>query len=142
MIGTELLPDIQLALRIKRAHLLAGGYKWRLRTISVETRQSVIERDQGVCRECGGHREQVDHIRGNDNHLANLQLLCRECHNRKTILRIKKISPEADPVAWAKAEELRTRVESFEALRVCDVDDWGKLWRSIRGRRLRAQNET
>lgn len=65
------------------------------------TRQRVVERDGGMCQECrrGGRTaigREVDHIvpkaeaekrgwpRSRRDALANLQLLCTECHRAKT----------------------------------------------------------
>jgi 5-methylcytosine-specific restriction endonuclease McrA len=56
-------------------------------------RPRVIRRDGGVCQgvledsgqRCGQPGTDVDHIIPGDNHaLDNLQLLCRQCHTRKT----------------------------------------------------------
>lgn len=48
-------------------------------------RQAVIARDRGRCQQCGRPGTDVDHIvRGNDHSLANLRLLCRTCHMRRT----------------------------------------------------------
>ena len=61
-----------------------GGKAWqRLRRI-------VLERDQGICQECGvvGAR-QVAHIearkKGGPDHPDNLRLLCGTCHRRETV---------------------------------------------------------
>lgn len=56
-------------------------------------RAAVFRRDGGLCRECLRQGRvapgtEVDHVvplsEGGGNDLANLQLLCRECHRRKT----------------------------------------------------------
>ena len=63
------------------------GYKWQ------KLRQLVIRRDKGLCQEClrlgfvtAG--SEVDHIlskaKGGADDLDNLQLLCKECHKKKT----------------------------------------------------------
>jgi 5-methylcytosine-specific restriction protein A len=58
-----------------------------------QLREQVIARDQGLCQCCLGFGRitpgrDVDHIRskreGGADTLANLQLLCRSCHNEKT----------------------------------------------------------
>lgn len=47
-------------------------------------RQQVIKRDR-VCVLCGAPGRDVDHIaRGQDHSLANLRLLCRSCHMKRT----------------------------------------------------------
>lgn len=49
---------------------------------------TLIARDGNECAICGGKWEQVDHIRpkaaGGLNCPSNLQLLCKECHRKKT----------------------------------------------------------
>lgn len=63
------------------------GYKWQ------KLRELVIRRDKGLCQEClrlgfvtAG--SDVDHIlskaKGGTDDLSNLQLLCKECHKKKT----------------------------------------------------------
>ena len=48
-------------------------------------RQQVIKRDRGLCVLCGSKGTDVDHIvRGMDHSLANLRLLCRSCHMKRT----------------------------------------------------------
>lgn len=50
-------------------------------------RSRVIKRDGSVCQECKTYTKNpdVDHIVPGDNHsLSNLQVLCRECHKKKT----------------------------------------------------------
>src|SRR5262245_22763478 len=47
-------PDVRVALVIKRAHLLAGGYAEKGRHLSPQERKAVFARDSGRCRECGG----------------------------------------------------------------------------------------
>lgn len=48
-------------------------------------RKAVIQRDRGLCVLCGSKGTDVDHIvRGMDHSLANLRLLCRSCHMKRT----------------------------------------------------------
>jgi 5-methylcytosine-specific restriction endonuclease McrA len=54
-----------------------------------QIKNSIYERDGVQCRCCGSSRRlTVDHIIpltwGGTNSLANLQLLCKLCHNKKT----------------------------------------------------------
>jgi 5-methylcytosine-specific restriction endonuclease McrA len=74
--GRIKLPDVAEALRIRRAHILAGGYSERLRRLPDSIRKAVITRDKGKCRKCGKPGNQIDHIHGDSCDLSNLQLLC------------------------------------------------------------------
>jgi 5-methylcytosine-specific restriction endonuclease McrA len=48
-------------------------------------RRAVIRKYDGKCAVCSEAANEVDHIlQGDDHSLANLQLLCREHHVRKT----------------------------------------------------------
>jgi 5-methylcytosine-specific restriction endonuclease McrA len=136
--GTAERPDIREALRIRLAHILAGGYDARGRATSDEIRQAVIARDAGRCRSCGGIGTEVDHIRGNSSELDNLQLLCADCHREKTIRSLQRISPEEQPELLAKAEALDDRATADAPLRFCDHSDWQTAWRSIKSARLSA----
>lgn len=52
---------------------------WRAR------RQTVLARDNYLCRNCGAPANEVDHrVAGDDHSLDNLQALCTPCHRRKT----------------------------------------------------------
>ena len=79
--GRDELPDVQEALRIRMAHLLNGGYPEDERQLSKAVRDAVIARDKGRCRKCRKPGNQIDHLRGNSDGLANLQVLCSRCHN-------------------------------------------------------------
>ncbi|MBZ5639086.1 MAG: HNH endonuclease [Acidobacteriia bacterium] len=52
-------------------------------------RQEILRRDQHVCRACGGHATDVDHIvpkrAGGTDDPKNLQALCHACHSAKTM---------------------------------------------------------
>ena len=133
--------EIREALLIKRAHILAGGYDWRLRQLPQELRRAVIDRDRGVCRRCGQPGAEIDHINGASLDPANLQLLCADCHRKKTMQQIRPVSREAHPEVFAKAAALDERVMSAEPLRLCDHSDWNRLWRSVEGARRRAAEE-
>ncbi len=130
-------PDIQEAIRIRRAFALSGGYPEQERRLSKATRDAVIERDRGCCVKCGDpEANQIDHIKGGSPALENLQLLCRKCHNQKTISGFVPV-PTDDLDTMTLAHELDDRIESPEPLRLCDSEYWGTLWRKVRAGRKR-----
>lgn len=82
--GRILLPDVREAIGIRLAFIAGGGYAETARRLPPELRDAIAQRDGGVCRECGAPGSDIDHIYGSSAEPANLQLLCRECHNVKT----------------------------------------------------------
>ena len=83
--GDDIPGIVQTAIDIKRHFASRGGYSVRGRTLSPGSRRAVIERDLGMCQVCGEPGTEVDHIGLNHGDLESLQLLCRECHAKKTI---------------------------------------------------------
>ena len=62
----------------RRGRLPSG---WR------QIRARILERDDHVCRVCGGPASDVDHIIPGDNHdFENLQAICKPCHKTKVQL--------------------------------------------------------
>jgi len=55
--------------------------RWR------KIRQRIINRDRGICQQCGNEGDSVDHIvprnQGGTDDDFNLQLLCRSCNSSK-----------------------------------------------------------
>jgi 5-methylcytosine-specific restriction endonuclease McrA len=66
-------------------------------------KEAVIERDGGKYQICGKPGTDIDHIDGDSNDLNKLQLLCRECHNKKTISHMIQIVSE-DERYWIVKE--------------------------------------
>ena len=128
-------PDVLEAIRIRFAHLLAGGYDKRGRELSAEVRERIIVRDQGRCRICGQPGDEIDHIAGGSNEEHNLQLLCDSCHNKKTQASITPITEATHPEKWAKAERLKERAYAEQPLQFCDSSEWGANWRAVLSRR-------
>jgi hypothetical protein len=87
-------PDIIEALGVRLAHIAAGGYDNRGRSLSPQIRDEIIERDQGMCRNCGKPGNEIDHIAGSSADPSNLQLLCRDCHMAKTQRAMKPAAPD------------------------------------------------
>lgn len=130
--GRDRQPDIREAIQIKLASILGGGYPEKERRLPKEVREAVIDRDKGRCRQCGATGDQVDHIQGSSNDLSNLQLLCKACHNKKTIASFGlPITPFSHPDEWDKAESLYFRIESSSPIRICDSEEWDSLWRIV-----------
>lgn len=59
--------------------------------IPEETRRQVYERAKARCEYCGKRGQEIHHIvyrsDGGDNHINNLILLCRKCHDIVRILK-------------------------------------------------------
>lgn len=115
-------PDVQDAIRIQLAHVLAGGYPRLRRQVPLNIRALVIARDEGRCQVCGGVGTEIDHIDGSSNELENLQLLCHDCHVEKTKSRLRVILPMDQRYSEyaKKAAELKRRFEARKPLRLCD----------------------
>jgi 5-methylcytosine-specific restriction endonuclease McrA len=128
------LPDVQEAIRIRSAHIASGGYPETERHIPKKLRESVFKRDHGVCQNCGKPGTDIDHIRGSSNEIDNLQLLCSNCHKKKTLQHIKKIIPGDDRFLEVvkKGLSLNSRIESTTPLRPCDDEEnWPSLYKKI-----------
>ena len=128
-------PDVQDALRIRRALILGGGYPARERRLSSKERATIFERDQWRCRSCGAAATEIDHVNGpidgDINHTDNLQALCHDCHIRKTLSALVPIPPD-ELEAHAKARALDARIETPMPLRPSDDDvNWERDWRQI-----------
>jgi hypothetical protein len=112
-----------------------GGYPESSRRLSPETRAAVIGRNKGRCVLCGAIGTDIDHIGGSSGDLSNLQLLCKECHRRKTKASFELTSPE-------KAAEgraiWRKRVLAERPQRLCGDPERLKVeWRGLKSQRHR-----
>jgi hypothetical protein len=122
--------DILLAL------ILGGGYPERARRLPESVRKFIFERDQGKCRTCGQPGKDIDHISGSSGDPANLQLLCKSCHNKKTVAQFRKITKDSHPEEWAKAQRLKFRAAAKEPMQLCDSRMWNDLWKDLMRKRL------
>jgi hypothetical protein len=84
------------------AKRVSAGANINARYLSVQTRAQVWQRDRGRCRNCGGgYALQYDHIRpfsrGGKTVVENMQLLCRNCNQRKgaRVIRAPGISQDS-----------------------------------------------
>jgi 5-methylcytosine-specific restriction endonuclease McrA len=128
-------PDVREAVQIRLAIVVGGGYPEKERHVPPATRKAVIERDGGLCKQCGRPGTDVDHIEGSSNEMENLQLLCRACHNKKTITGFVPMSPEHRE----KANELHARINARKPMRPCDDDQrWMALYPQIQAERRAA----
>lgn len=126
--------DVREALQIRIAHILSGGYKERARHLPLSVRLAVYKRDNRICKKCGQPGNDIDHINGDGNDLENLQVLCRNCHNEKTKLSFKEITPEIEGYTEkkVKVENLRSRTESAKPQKVCDDEkNWNANQKTI-----------
>lgn len=83
--GGELPAGVRAAYETKVHFARRGGYALGARVPSRKTRAAVIARDKGRCRECGAPGTEVDHLNSGSGGLEGLQLLCRPCHDAKTL---------------------------------------------------------
>src|SRR5947209_4905346 len=128
-------PDIQEALQIRMGHILAGGYKERERRLPDPVRRTIFARDKSLCQECGQPGTDIDHIEGSSNELENLQVLCKPCHNEKTLSKFRPLPPEDEEGGaeiHAKRASLLLRVHSLMPQRACDDEEgWNTLSRQL-----------
>lgn len=129
--GRDRQSDVKQALRIRLALVLGGGYPKLVRQLPESARRAVFERDGGRCRICGEPGTEIDHGSGNSADLANLQLLCDSCHNKKTISSFVKITKESHPQVWARREALIQRAMASQPLRLCDAENWSVMQREL-----------
>lgn len=120
--------------RIGFANTEKGYYDEKARSLSVVLRKKVLERDKGLCRNCGAVGSEIDHINGNSNDIDNLQLLCNDCHTEKTqagIIHITLEHPRYEEIQ-TRNDELRSRINAPIPLRLCDDElKWNETYQQI-----------
>ncbi len=125
--------DVQIAIQTRFAHIAAGGYDKKARKLSAQQRSAVVSQSEGLCVRCGKPGVEVDHIAGPSDAPANLQLLCKECHERKTFGNIVPVLPGSDLYEQVKAlrDRIAEEVESPVPLRPCHNETtWATQWRA------------
>ncbi|MGF2948219.1 HNH endonuclease [Microbacterium alcoholitolerans] len=126
-------PDVQLAIQTKNAFLLVGGYRSLGRQLTPQLRAEVRVRDSGRCQQCGKTGAEVDHIQGNSDDLENLQLLCLDCHHKKTA---QNFVPASENSKRLLKGFMKTRVQPADPqLLADDEQDWNGLWRRLQSER-------
>jgi len=114
----------QVAMGQSLWQILGGGYPLRRSMVPERVIQKVIARDGGLCGVCQGPATTIDHIRTACNRPINLRAVCETCCRDRPFL---------DPVVMRRHEfrvlldQIATRVQSPEPLRVCDDQptwDW------------------
>lgn len=128
-------PQVREAMQIRQAHLLGGGYDENARRLTSTQRTFIIERDGGVCAECGEPADEIDHIDGSLSDPGNLQLLCDRCHNEKT--RSVMVPATEEQTAWG-TELWATRVMVEVPVRLGDDEvRWEQVCRGLKSERTR-----
>jgi hypothetical protein len=132
-------PDVRFAVITRLAFLPAGGYAALERNLSPQVRAAVKERDGGLCRECGQPGTEIDHIASSSADMDNLQLLCSDCHRRKTA---SSMVP-ADERTRDLINELMVDRVYVEEPRLLADDEviWDKTWRRLKAERKQRLQE-
>lgn len=123
-------PLVLEAVRTKVAFLLVGGYDQLGRTLSPAVKESVRERDAGVCQQCGRPGTEIDHIDGSLGELDNLQLLCGECHRAKTALNM--VPAPGQEAALIELLFIARVVPDDPALLADDQQNWRHRWQALK----------
>jgi 5-methylcytosine-specific restriction endonuclease McrA len=126
--------DIQLAIQMKKAHILGGGYREKDRRVSGSLRDKLIKKYHGRCVICGKPANEADHINGNRNSAKNLQLLCWECHMLKSTNDLKPIDSNnlSHIKMRKKSHELDLRVNAKSPKRECDNEkSWNRVYKDL-----------
>src|SRR5262249_20639108 len=106
------------------------GYPERERRIGPQTRRLVFNMQDGLCQICGAPGTDIDHIAGGDSTLENLQVLCRSCHNKKTIEHLVEVRPGSK--SDLEYRKLLSRIFSRKPRRPCDDEEaWSQMWRKL-----------
>lgn len=131
-------PDVQEAVQIRMAHIMAGGYDKESRSLSREAKAEVLQRSRGKCELCGKDGHDIDHIDGPSGDLSNLQFLCKDCHNLKTKISITPVELGTEQYEYIKArtERFWKFVKAEKPVRVChDQENWNSVWRQYQKKR-------
>jgi hypothetical protein len=131
-------PQYPYALQVRLAFLHSAYrghgrvYDEHARHLTPAQKAAIRKRDNGLCVQCGRPGAEIDHIDGSSDDLANLQLLCLDCHDAKTRQAMTMITDPAERAAIvALHAELADRIDSPKPRRACDNEQaWAKAWRT------------
>ena len=126
-------PKVQGVIRTRVAFMLAGGYDSLGRRLTASTRSQVKERDGGKCVQCGRPGTEIGHIAGSSGDLANLQLLCSECHQAKTR---RNLVPAGADEQLIVEQFFQRRILPDLATRLADDQgEWPDRWQQLKRER-------
>lgn len=129
-------PLIQEQVAMDLTFLLIGGYRALGRRPNAATRKLVVQRDKGRCRNCGESGTELDHVDGSSDAPENLQLLCKECHRRKTREALASMPPAPDEARALIYALQFTRVEPDEPMLLADDEtQWEDTWKRLKAER-------
>ena len=94
----DLDPTIEDAIRMRIAHILAGGYHEYARRIPPALRTLIFERDGGKCVMCGALATQIDHIAGDSSRPDNLRAACGACNFGLAEQRMVRATPKQSAI--------------------------------------------
>lgn len=124
--GRDEQSDVQYAITVRLAHIAAGGYHERERTLSPEQRSEVIKKFEGLCAVCHAPGTEIDHIKGSSDDSLNLQLLCTPCHRTKTAKSFRTANSQDVKEVFTP---IRKRATAPAPLQPSDMPDWEyRLW--------------
>src|SRR5262245_46087609 len=130
-------PLVKMAIDVRIAAILSGGYPAQERKLSPDVRAAIFARDNHLCKICGSHATEIDHIKGSSSDPSNLQAICKSCNMTKAMAASKPATPEQTSLA----EAIWDRIDAEEPLRICDdPNDWNTKWRKIASARRLSAN--
>ena len=129
-------PDVQEGIGIRLFMLTGGGYPDKERSLSMETRKIILERDKYICQICGKPADQVDHIAGSSSDAENLRVLCGVCNRAEAFNNKREATEEEAKGIREMFADMALRVAAPQpAFLRDDPERWGKCWRGILGAR-------
>lgn len=126
-------PSICEAIKTRIQSLLGSGYPVKDRYVPRATRQTILEQDNYQCVLCGAIESlTIDHVVEDGSLTERLRTLCNTCNSRAAYT-VQRPASTIDKLLLA---ELIVRIDSPEAVRQCDREDWDSEWRSYQINRV------